>query len=106
MQKPQFQNALAIIVEGLQVNLGCEPGKNTEIINYVHQCIQNNALCVLKTSQDEVQGIFRGEKISGVFFTQIDGTLQTLQIENLNLQNVQLKSNVDDEFWKHGKKFD
>lgn len=102
----QLQNVLALIIEGTQVNLGYEPGKNIEVINYVYHCIQNNALCVLKNSQGIIQGIFRGEKISGVFFTQIDATLQTLQIENLNLQNLQLKSNVDDEFWKHGKKFD
>jgi hypothetical protein len=106
LQKAQLQNALALIVEGLQVNLGYDPDKSVEIINYVHQCIQTNALCVLRTAQGAIHGIFRGEKISGVFFTQIDATLQTLQIENLNLQNVQLKSNVDDEFWKHGKKFD
>jgi hypothetical protein len=53
-----------------------------------------------------VSGIFRGQKISGVYPTQVDATLQNLQIENLDLQNTQLKSSVKDEFWKHGKEFD
>ena len=106
MHNTQLQNVIALIIEGMQVNLGYEPGKDIEVVNYVFQCIRNNELCVLKDSGGLIKGIFRAEKISGVFFTQIDMTLQTLQIQNLHLQNAQLKTHVDDEYWKHGEKFD
>lgn len=106
MHDTTLHNALALIIEGMQVNLGYDSGKETEVVNYVYHCMKNNELCVLKDFQGLIQGVFRGQNISGVFFTKIDSTLQLLQIQNLNLQNAQLKSNVDDEFWKHGKKFD
>jgi len=100
-----LQNALALVVDGVQVNLSYT-GDCASILNYIYQCMKDDSICVLKNNEGFVTGLFKGGKISGAYPTQVDGTLAHLQIENLNLQNIQLKSNVNDEFWKHGKEFD
>lgn len=106
MHKRQLQNALALIVEGVTVHISYSDEAGVSILNYIHQCMLDNSICTLKNNAGAVSGIFRGQKISGVYPTQVDATLQNLQIENLDLQNTQLKSSVKDEFWKHGKEFD
>lgn len=105
MHKGQTQNAIALIVEGVQVNLAYGPN-DAQIVDYIQQCMQNDTLCILKDATGIIKGVFRGKKISGVYYTQLDVTLQLLQIENLSLQNTQLKTAFNDDSWKHGEKFD
>jgi len=100
----KLKKVLALIVDGIQVSLNYEPGKAEDLVSYIHDCMISDSLCVMKES-NRVVGIFRGKNISGMFFTEINETLRTLQIEHLHLSNLQLKDILKVDDWRR-EKFD
>jgi hypothetical protein len=73
------------------------------IFEYLHKCMTNNELCLVRDSVGNIKAMFRGSKIDGVYINKVDQTASTvlsLQMENLRLQNNQLKTIASGDSWK------
>lgn len=97
------QDIIVLVVEGQQLHLSFV-GDSEPIFTYIDQMMNTEQKLYLKDTQNKTRAIFRGNKIIGAYLSSVDNTttanLLRLQIENLQLQNKQLKTQEHDERWR------